>query len=477
MNRAFWCKILLVFLSYWQWGVGQNVADCELSYARLQATVEVDEAQIRPGKQVQLSDIYLQKLSDGTYAQVQGELRHYEYVRPATKKEIRKGKVNGSTKEKVGRDGNIYVDVPLAPDVHFFEATPAFNGDYAATWKRQEMILPVGVVPIDIGPFATEPIKVLAREPDYVLLESAGRQVIFYRGFPALDEVFDTPEVQGQLAEKRHEAERWLGRKVLIRRPHELVSPPYGQSGAWVWAENQEQPQKIQSVIAVDRNMVTFGMVDQRRTLRLSDTSQLRLFDADCVARHQEDYLDSLRRVFSRQEVQLEMFAKVSASQWAENLDLKRHLAGRFGPTSWPDSTATYRYLLQPAHSSQPHVYPQVDQKGHCWLVSHYLSEEGLYHTRLRVFVGNDSMDTQRVSPVDRRNQRSYRGQHIIEEVAFDHPKDEAIMAAIAQAGEKPVRIKFIAGGDFYREVRLPALYRSAIRDAWMWAQTLRNTQ
>jgi hypothetical protein len=476
MSRAFWCKILLIFLSGGQWVMGQQVADCELSYARLRASIEVDETQIRPGKQVQLSDLYLQRLSEGTYAQVQGELRYYEYVRPATKKEIRKGKVKGSAKEKMGRNGNIYVDVPLASDIHFFETTPAFNGDYTATWKRQEMILPVGVVPTDVGPLATQPIKVLAREPDYVLLESAGRQVVFYRGFPPLGEVFDTPEVQAQLVEKRREAERWLGRNVLIRQPHELVVPPYGQAGAWVWAENQEQPQEIQSVIAVDRDVVVLGMVDQRHTLRLSDTSQLRLFDADCVASRQEDYLDSLRRVFSRQEVQLEMFTQVSVNQWAENLDLKRHLAGRFGPQNWPDSNTTYRYLLQPERSSQPHIYPRVDQKGRCWLVSYYLSEKGLYHTRLRVFVGNDSMDTQRVSPVDRRNQRSYRGQQIIEEVVFDHPKDEAIIAAIAQAGDQPVRIRFIAGGDFYREVRLPALYRSAIRDAWMWAQTLRNT-
>jgi hypothetical protein len=457
--------------------IGQQVTTCEYDYQRLKATVEVDGTTIQPGVEVRLCQTYLDKLNDRTYAQVSSDVRYYQYVRPASRKELRKGKVKGSAKEQIGRDENIYIDIPLAADAHFFEATRAFEGQYEPTWKRQEMILPVGVEPIDIRIYAAEPLKVLARETDYVLLSVADRQVVFYRGFPPLAQVFDPPNARRQLAEKYREAEQWLGRKVLIRQPEELVSPPLGQSGAWVWAENLSQPQEIQSVIDVTRDEVVFGMVDQRRTLRLSQDNQVRLFDANCVDARKQAYLDSLRKVFSKQEVQLEAFADLSTSQWSDNADLKGHLAGRFGPQQWPDTNATYRYLLQPARSSQPHVYPRVDQHGKCWLVSHYLSEEGLYHTRLRIFVGNDSMDTHRVSPVDGRNQRSYRGQQIIEEVVFDHPQDQSIMAAIARSGEKPVRIKFIAGGDFYREVRLPALYRSAIRDAWMWAQTLQASR
>jgi hypothetical protein len=478
MRVSFVCYILLaVGLSGPGLLPAQQLDGCEVDYRELQTPIEVSEEGIHPGTMLYLSEGYLSKLAQGTYEEVNSELRYYLFVRPASNKEIRKDKIKGNPKERIGRDQNVYIDLPIPSSTHFFETTPAFAGHFEPNWHRQEMLLPIGVAPLDITTYANAPMTVLARQADYLLLEVEGKQVTFYRGFPPLGEVFDTEAVRQQLKDRAAQAQQWIGRALLIRQPHEVVPPPDGQSGSWAWAENLSRPQMVQSVISVSRQGVEWAMADQRVTLALNGSSQVRVFEADCVAQRKEAYLDSLRKVFSRQEVQMEMFAAVPANDWADNEDLRRHLAGRFGPIRWPDSTPTYRYLLQPARSNEPHVYPQVQANGDCWLVSHYLSEEGLFHTQLRVFVGIDSLETQRVSTIDRRNQRSYRGPQIIEEVVFDQPQNRAIMEAIAQASERPVRIKFIAGGDFYQAARLPALYRSAIRDAWMWAQTLKNSQ
>lgn len=477
MSASVFGQWLLPCLFCFTWLYGQSVQDCRIDASALHAALSVNPKDIQPGTQLYLSQAYLDRLDHGHYTQTPSELRCYLYVRPASNKELRKGKIKGNSRERIGRDDNVYVDVPVAGNQHFFEATEAFTGQYQLEWRRQDLLLPLGLRPLDVQRFAGYPLKVLARQNDFFLLEAAGRQIVFYRGYPPLNEVFDTEAVRQQLVARRRDASTWLGRPLLMLRPHQTTQPPMGQADAWVWAKNLDRPLTVQEVLTVDRQGVTFGMSDQRVTLRLSDTSQWQLYDATCVDARKTAYLDSLRRVFSRQEVQLEAFAALPATRWADNADLRRHLAGRFGPVRWPDSAPTYYYLLQPEQSTQPHLYPQVHANGNAWLVSHYLSEAGLYHTRLRIFVGRDSLETERVSTIDQRSRRSYRGSQVIEEIAFDQPGNAPLVRAIAQAGERPVRVKFIAGGDFFQEARLPALYRSAIRDAWMWAQTLRSSQ
>lgn len=474
MRGIIFIEILLACVAWSSGVVAQPLAECRQDYVPLLQHQVPDISLIQPGATLYLRETYLRQAQTGTYQEFPAELRYYLKVRPATKQEIRKGRIKGNPDYRLGQDGHVYIDVPVDAGYHFFEASDSFEGSYHIEWRRQQMVLPIGIKPIDIQPYTGDTFRVLARETDYLLLKVADRRIAFYRGFPPMDDVFDTEDSWKHLQYRRKAAESWLGHEMFIWSGDEAELPPHSYPTDWIWSKRHATPRILQSVSGIGPGQITFDVAGQISPLTLTRTSEIELYDAGCVEQYKHAYLDSLRQKFSRQEVELEAFASYPVERWANNADLRRHLSGRFIPIDWSGDSLTYRHLLHPAHSGQPYVYAQVDHEGKCRLISHFVSDDGLYHTRLRVFVGDDSLDTERVPTIDQKSQRRYRGQQVIEEVTFLQAPE--IIQAIALAGNQPVRIRFIAGGDYYQEIRLPAIHRSLIRDTWMWAQILASS-
>jgi len=451
----------------------QNLNGCRVDMSELSRTVSVDEREMQPGTSLQLAESYMQKLDARAYGEFPSDVRYFIYVRPASRKEIRKNKVSGNSHEVVSTDGNIYLDIPVPPGLHFFELSEVFEGDYRPEWQKQTLVLPLGVVPTDVGTLQGKPIHILSREADYLLLESEGKKIVFYRGFPPLGDVFETPATLASLELKRQKAEALIGRRMVMLKEAPISDINLERPDTWAWTGSQKNLTWMTEVVSVGRKSVQVNLSTAPLPIEIDTEAPYIWYDSECVSTKQIAYLDSVREDAAKQEMQMAALTMVEDSYWAENKNLDSQLQARFIPAYHTDKQQVYQQGLIPPQPEKPYLFAQVDDQGKSWLVSHYASDQGLFHTQIRVFIGRDSLQTNRISTADQRNRRQYRGSTVIEEVAFTHEADQKILEAIAKAGDEPVYVKFIAGGDFAEKIRLSEGYRSAIRDTWLWGKML----
>ena len=75
----------------------------------LQATQRTTFAEVEEGENVFLRKEYLEAVQRGIFDQQSSSTVHYEFLRPATRKELKTGEVKDFVREKVGKDGNVYI--------------------------------------------------------------------------------------------------------------------------------------------------------------------------------------------------------------------------------------------------------------------------------------------------------------------------------------------------------------------------------
>lgn len=470
-------RIALILSITWTLGplacLGQDISACLVDLTSLWGELIPETGNIQPGQEVYLNQRYLMRLEQGYYQAPSGEIRCYEYVRPASRKELRKGRIQGSREEVIASDGNIYAPRLISSEVHFFTPSDLFDGQYQGEWDEKVLQLPLGLKPAQVGRLIGLPFRVVKRTSEWLLLDERGTPYVFYLGGPSLKEVFDTQNLQQQLESRQKEARSWIGRSLMVVTPEDTLPDRLGRKNAWLWADDYAVAPSIEQVVKVDREGTTLRMKNRPFPIRIDSNQQWLLYDAGCVHQAREAYLDSLLLVIAKQEFQLEQFVALDPQVWLTNQDLKRHLSGRFGPRRWDEAPRVYQHLGFPQYEATSCLYAEVSPAGELTLVSRFVSDSGLYHTDLMVQIGEDTLRSSRVPTYDPLSTRQYREGQIIEEVRFTSPTDQDIIAAVAQAGNAPVRITCITAGSFRAEVELPQVYRSIIRDAWLYAQLL----
>lgn len=454
--------------------VSQDWSDCIRDYSRLQSSIVTTKEDIHVGATVYLSAAYLESYRQGEFGRVPSELIEHVYVRPASRQELRNRQVADSPYELVGADGNIYARRHAPGEAHFFRPNEAFAGDFAPHWEDPDMVLPLGLTMTDPSRYAGQPMRIHRREPAYLVLDVLGERVVFYPGHPEEEMVFETETHRTAMAEKQALAGALVGQTLLLRKKQQTFRSVNA-------AAISEPPISFQvrTVETLPDRVVVSGQSSAFQTLVLNAESDWEILDPDCVSRHQIAYRQQIREAAQADEDRLNanMRARSFTSATREWLAATLHKRFELQQNLFGQPEYLHQFLPEEHQHQYSYLRAALEESGRISLVSHFASAKGLYHTRVIVYVGQDSMISSRVPTLDERNRRAYLKGQVIEEVAFGAESDLRILETIARHCDEPIRVRFTAGGSYYQDTVLDPVYAAAIRDAWMYRRLLQDQQ
>lgn len=477
--KTFLYTLLLVFLTT-ELLHAQHIGDCAFNYKALQKSVYLEPEHVSSDKAVYLSANYIEKLKAGAYRAQNSGLIYYEYVRPASKKELKSQEIENPGREKIASDGKIYVPRTSSGQFHFFHPSKIFNGSFNPRWIEPNLVVPMGLKPFDVLPFADKKFWVVERKTDYILFEVEKQQVVYFIDYPRMEDVFETEEIRAQVAAKGEEAGRLIGRDWFIQE-EEL---PQFRSEADLAA-----PQEIFYLDHLTELNFTSSKVSQFNTtlfsgedsLTIDEGSQFKILDKKCVLGQQLSYAERLRENFETENIRLqEALKNQNPDDWSKDPWVRQTLFKRFWLLPSKREKSSYQYVLLDKEGTfeQSYLYADTDIEGNLSLVSRFVSKEGLYHNRILLYRGydRDSLESSRVSTRNRNSVRTYREGIIVEEIEFSDERDLALLKKIALNAQQRIRIRYKAGGKYYRDIVLDDFYKQQIRDVYMLAQILKNS-
>ena len=213
---------------------GQNFSACKGDYSLLQREQLSNFLELEVGEKVYLRQAYLQAVQDRVFDRLQSGTVHFSYLRPATRKELKEGEIKESTRERVGKDGNIYVAKESTPSSHLFRTNSSFEGDFYAKWNDPFLVLPLGLEPISPSEIVDQGMKLVEKNKQYLVFELRGHQLVFYVGYPEIEFIFQDEDSRQELADKEVLAQALIGKSFLVERSPNLRfrSSPEGQDVA-----------------------------------------------------------------------------------------------------------------------------------------------------------------------------------------------------------------------------------------------------
>jgi len=456
----------------------QHIEDCQVDYSKLKKSAFLELANVGPDKVLYLSANYVRGLREGKPTYEAAKMMFYEYVRPASKKEIKTGEIENETRELIGLDNNIYAPQISSQAQHFFIANEAFKGSYRPSVLEDQLVVPMGLEPFDVIPFAEEKFWVVERKTDYLLLEIRDQQIVYYIDFPKMEKVFESQAVRDHLEMKREEAKRLEGDSWLIK--HNDLPQYRSQSELYAPREIFHLSPLLEldfQTAQIFQDRVVFPTNED--SLRIDHNSDFLILDKNCVLGQQNSYAESLMETFDTENIRLNKILKDQpVEDWAEEPWVMAALMKRFWLLPSKRIKSRYQYvLLGGGLSFETFLHARLDVEGKAWLASHYASTEGLYHRTIRIYKGNSSLyqESERISTRDRRSKRTYEEEWIVEEIDFDGEGDLDLVELIAKNVDRKITIRYYAGGKYFKDVELAAFYKEQIRDVYMLSQIIKR--
>ncbi|MCI4666856.1 MAG: hypothetical protein MRZ79_01755 [Bacteroidia bacterium] len=458
----------------------QHIEDCAYNYEALKKAVYLEPDQVSPDKAIFLSESYVKALKEGVYGTQASNLIYYEYVRPASKKELKTQKIENPGREKIASDGKIYIPKSLSGHYHFFKPTKIFKGNYRPSWNDPNLVVPMGLKPFDVLLFAGKKFWIIEKKTDYLLLEVDKQQLVYFIDYPKMEDVFETEEIKASISAKAEHASRLLGKEWFIQ--HE-ETPTFRSAETGLTA-----PQDLFFLAPLIELNFTKTKVDQLQTtlfteddsIKINDESKFVILDKTCVLGQQTSYAERLMESFEEDNEGLRKALKYSSvEEWVKDPWVKETLFKRFWLLPSKRHKSSYQYvLLDNEINYENYLFANTDFEGSVRLTSHFASQDGLYHNRILIFKGNrrDSLESSRVSTRNRNSARTYTGDSIVEEIDFDKARDQALLKTIAYNTHRKIRVRFKAGGKYYKDIVLDDFYKQQIRDVYMLSQILKNT-
>ena len=472
----------IFILTLWWWVqyplLGQVTEDCRWEAGFWQEEIEAHLDEVQEGDVFFLAEGYLAAVARGRYDDIPSGLLQYEYLRPASEQELRRRAVEDHPREEVAPDGNIYVAKPAPGRAHFFRRGATFQGEMVPRWEDPHLVIPLGLEAVDIRDFGGTAFTLMEKAADYLRLDAGGQELYFFRGFPRFGVVFLTRQVQHRLADRQRRADRLMGRRWLMLPEAELAS----RSGQGISLRPHYLLKHAREVfidsakVTVDQLRLTTRVEEGDPVMTVEDGAPWVFFDRDCLAQAELDRLTADLAAEATLNEQLDALATQMAQDSVAEAEpsVQASLESRFRL----DDQGNYRYVFEPAYmpAHTPYLRAWLDETGSLSLQSHYAAPQGLYHTRLILYTPDgDSLFTTRISTLDSRYVRTYRPEGIEEDIRFTEAEDLRLIEAIARYGDGPLRLRFTAGGDFFREITLSPLCRAQIRDTWLMYRLVEN--
>lgn len=458
----------------------QSGNECLRTYEILKTPTATSPEDLVPGAVVFLSQSYLDKLKTGVYSREASGLQHYDYIRPGTREEIREGLNKlASENEILGPDGNVYKATQTAPGIHFFNPKKEFHGVYEPVWKDPYLIIPPGLNPVDVRYSEGVPMQVLEFQPSFLRLKVEEEEWVFFTGYPEISSVFDSEQVRKRLAEKQLMANTLVGTEFLI----EINKPIRFLSSLQEEASDPEQPIRRMEVVikeaVVEQNRVLLGYGNPVTYLVLDSETDADFFDLACI---RESILrtllaDPLAMSQADRSLSELMLRDVPVEEWSQDQELVTALSKRFRlqrDDRYEYGWYEHALLMREEIKRETFLTARLRNDGTCYVQSHFSSTRGLYHTRIELESRSGVLISSRIPTMDDRSIRTRAGSWVTETITFTDEGDRRLLQELVDEPDRPLLVRYVAGGSYFKEVELSPEYRCIIRDMYLMSELVR---
>lgn len=461
----------------------QSGNTCLRTYEILKTQTATSPEDLVPGAIVFLSQAYLDQLKTGVYSREASGLRHYDYIRPGTREEIREGLNDlASENEILGPDGNVYKASQTTPGIHFFKPKKGFHGDYDPNWKDPYLVIPPGLNPVDVRYSEGVPMQVLEFQPSFLRLRVEEEEWVFFTGYPEIASVFDSEQVRKRLAEKQLMANTLIGTEFMI----EINKPVRFLSSIQESSSELEQPiRRMEAVIkeaVVEQNRVLLGYGNPVTYLVLDADTDADFFDLACI---RESILRNLLadpEALSHADRELSevMLRDVPVEEWSQDQELVQSLSKRFRlqrDDRFEHGWYEHALLMREEIKRETFLTARLRNDGVCSVQSHFASTRGLYHTRIELESRSGVLISSRIPTMDERSARSRAGSWVTETISFTDETDRRLLQELVDEPDRPILVRYVAGGSYFKEAELSPEYRRIIRDMHLMSELVRYRQ
>lgn len=386
-----------------------------------------------------------------------------EYLRPAGRKEIKSGVVQGFPQEYVAPDSNVYV-VSKVPDEQFFFATEEDSQEgFDLLQIAGQPMVPIGLKPHSLSEKARERLLLMEQRATYWLFLADEKLLVFYPQSIEVDQFLGTP-VDPQMMARRISIQQNLVGQQLVMPGKEVAA---GRS--IVAVEEDDEGYLVLGVENGGSNTLRSELVHYR----MDDDSNFEIYNRGCinqinvrVKEAQEKRIAGMENYFNalaKGEIPIQSMLSQPAYLTIINdrFQLMSDLSGRL---SW------YIHLEQIPGTVQDQSFVQanLNNTGEMHLQSTLLVPEGFRHVRVEAKIGDKVWKSHTVPFYDGRSQPLRIGNQMQENIRYTRLDNRALIEAIAANAERDIDIHFINASGQRIVKPLPKAHRMAIRDTWI---------
>lgn len=453
---------------------------CQRTYEVLKTRTTTTIEDLSIGSVLFLSDEYLMNLRTGEYSAEESGLRHFEYIRPGTRSELRDGLNElASESEIMGPDGNVYRQVMTKAGTHFFRTKTGFHGDYEPKWQDPNLIIPPGLVPVDVRYSEGVPMQVIELASSFIRLRVEEEEWVFFTGYPEISDLFDSQEVRRKLAEKQRLADNLIGGEFLLEFNRQIQFTPAPQQEGTEPASPIRRMEVVitEAIAQTDRVLLGFG--NPVSYMVLKEDTDMDFLDLACVRESllREALADPEAYQATNRQLSEVVARGVPVEEWSQDEQLVMGLSKRFRlqrddrrEFGWYEHVL----MMKDGRDRETFLTARLRNDGACYLQSQFASRRGLYHTRIELETDRGTRVSERIPTMDDRSSRIKSGAWTIERILFTDQMDQELLRILIQNPQVPMLVRYIAGGSFFEEVTLGPEYREIIRDVYLMSQLVR---
>lgn len=113
-----------------------------------------------------------------------------------------------------------------------------------------------------------------------------------------------------------------------------------------------------------------------------------------------------------------------------------------------------------------------VNSSGYVWLNSNYSREDWLFHTRIIVKIGDETIRSEEVPTYSDNHRTDNAGGRVWEVITYND--DKGILKAIAENSDKKIKVRF-EGDKYYHDVTLSSKDKLALKDCYELGQLIKK--
>jgi len=449
--------------------------NCRISYAGLKKKIEVHD-RFDIGEFIYVKNEFLHRIV-GAKSFDYRYFQFSKYARRANASEIELG-FTSSYFEKI-INGQVYKNELTFESYGFFKAGGGFKGSHTLRKNGENSNqVPFGLFPENVNSLANTPFKLVRLNDEYLLLNHKGKKIVYYRNpeLP-LNEVFENTYFRGLMTRKKSDYAFLIKKKVRIERNKQPLlfrannlntfSPLLDNNLEFVVDDIECYP---------DRSFLIYkDRYGSRYSVLIDSKTDFILYDGLCMDRKKVANRIMEDDISDR----IDLYAKgiLPLTALKEDTLTQRVLFSRFNYVLDANTGIEwYNHKDQSMKGNLMSKYLKMTstKEGYAYLMSLYASSDPLYHTSIKVNLGDATLVSSTIPASGFDNTRVVENQsgNVWETVHYTNGRDNGIAKMIAKNVEKKIGVRFIGGKNF--DIQLSEMHKKAIRDTYVLSSYLK---